>query len=174
MRVFRVIGRREGYPQLCPQVWNSVRDRRFTDLHDAPGRLRDANPFDACACRGALPSAFCTGGARHTAFRRSAPDVSVQPAGDVSLILRHCGHMADNDKPDWTTTDDDLRTDPDMPEQPDEADGPESLLPTADDTPIGETERTAEEKAVYEAAVPDDEANPGHAVGGSEGTADGQ
>ncbi|WP_279106239.1 hypothetical protein [Gordonia paraffinivorans] len=82
--------------------------------------------------------------------------------------------MADNDKPDWTTTDDDLRTDPDMPEQPDEAGGPESLLPTADDTPIGETERTAEEKAVYEAAVPDDEANPGHAVGGSEGTADGQ
>ncbi|MEO9330251.1 hypothetical protein [Gordonia aurantiaca] len=82
--------------------------------------------------------------------------------------------MADNERPDHPTTEAGPRTDPDMPHEPDAAEGPESVFPSAEDTPIGETERIAEEKDVYDAALPDDESDPGHAVGGSEGTADGQ
>ncbi len=81
--------------------------------------------------------------------------------------------MADNEQPDWTTTEADLKADPDMP---DERGGPHSVLPTADDSPpIGETKRIEEEKAAYAAAPADTDAPPkNHAVGGSEGTADGQ
>ncbi|WP_168702608.1 hypothetical protein [Gordonia paraffinivorans] len=82
--------------------------------------------------------------------------------------------MADDEQPDWTATDDHLKADPDMPEQPDEAGGPDSMLPSADDTPIGETDRIAEEKAAYGASSDTDHSDHGHAVGGSEGTADGQ
>jgi hypothetical protein len=40
---------------------------------------------------------------------------------------------------------------------------------------IGETDRIAEEKHIYEAAADENDPNEGdHAVGGSEGTADGQ
>ncbi|MDH3006206.1 hypothetical protein [Gordonia alkanivorans] len=82
--------------------------------------------------------------------------------------------MADNEQPDWTTTEDDLKTDPDMPEQPAERDGPDSVLPTSGDAPVGETKRIEEEKAAYDAAPADTDAPKDHAVGGSEGTADGQ
>ncbi|SDU72330.1 hypothetical protein [Gordonia westfalica] len=82
--------------------------------------------------------------------------------------------MADNEQPDWTTTRDDLKADPDMPEQPDEQGGPDSVLPTADDSPIGETQRIREEKATYDAAPADADSAKDHAVGGSEGTADGR
>ncbi|KAF0971246.1 MULTISPECIES: hypothetical protein [Gordonia] len=82
--------------------------------------------------------------------------------------------MADNEQPDWTTTEADLKADPDMPEQPGERDGPGSVFPSADDTPIGETKRIAEEKATYDAAPADADSSRDHAVGGSEGTADGQ
>ncbi|QMU21779.1 hypothetical protein [Gordonia rubripertincta] len=82
--------------------------------------------------------------------------------------------MSDNEQQHWTTTEDELTTDPDMPEQPDEPDGPHSVLPGADDSPIGETKRIEDEKAVYNASPADTDAPKDHAVGGSEGTADGQ
>ncbi|MEY1672992.1 hypothetical protein AB4Z55_02320 [Gordonia sp. ABKF26] len=82
--------------------------------------------------------------------------------------------MPDNEKPTWTTNEDELRTDPDLRDDPDEEHGPESVLPAAGDTAIGQTKRTEEEKAAYEAAPHTGHSDQGHALGGSEGTAEGQ
>ena len=45
----------------------------------------------------------------------------------------------DNDKPTWTSTDDEVKTDPDLRDDPDEQNGPDSVLPGSGDTPIGQT-----------------------------------
>ena len=83
--------------------------------------------------------------------------------------------MPDNEKPTWTTTDDEVKADPDMRSDPDENGGPASALPTAGDTEICETDRIREDKASYDGAQPPaDHTDEGHAVGGSEGTTDGQ
>ncbi|MEE4023728.1 hypothetical protein V1Y59_11615 [Gordonia sp. PKS22-38] len=60
------------------------------------------------------------------------------------------------------------------PDMPNEYDDKHSAMPTADDPEIGETDRIAEEKDIYKGASSDGHSDHGHAVGGSEGTADGQ
>ncbi|MBD0862869.1 hypothetical protein IA539_16905 [Gordonia sp. zg691] len=79
--------------------------------------------------------------------------------------------MPDNDDPTWTSTDAALEEDPDMPADQHK---PRTVFPGEDDTPIGETERIAEEKGAYDAAPAADHSDQGHALGGSEGTAEGQ
>lgn len=61
-------------------------------------------------------------------------------------------------------------TDPDLP--PDHPH--ESAFAFGDATPIGETDRIAREKAAYEAARHGNEVNRGHALGGSDGSTEGQ
>lgn len=80
--------------------------------------------------------------------------------------------MAETPKSEWTSTDKQIADDPDMPTDVDE--NPQSVLAADHDTPVGETDRIAEEKAAYRAAAGGDHSDHGHAVGGSEGTADGQ
>lgn len=50
----------------------------------------------------------------------------------------------------------------------------ESAFAFGDATPIGETDRIAREKAVYEAGRHGNDLNRGHALGGSGGTTEGQ
>ncbi|GAC66692.1 hypothetical protein [Gordonia soli] len=80
--------------------------------------------------------------------------------------------MAENTDPEWTSTDPEVDRDPDLAHE--EGETP-NVLPGADDPELGETKRIEEEKHIYEAGTPDPEhSEDGHAVGGSEGTADGQ
>ncbi|GAB37509.1 MULTISPECIES: hypothetical protein [Gordonia] len=78
--------------------------------------------------------------------------------------------MSDSPEPDSPDTDDPEVDDPDIPhEQPHE-----SAFAFGDATPIGETDRIAREKAIYEAARHGNDVNRGHALGGSDGTTEGQ
>lgn len=62
--------------------------------------------------------------------------------------------------------------DPDLPSDREEN---RSVWERQPQDEIGETDRIGEEKKVYEAAADSNDPNEGdHAVGGSEGTADGQ
>ncbi|AZG47774.1 hypothetical protein [Gordonia insulae] len=66
----------------------------------------------------------------------------------------------------------DAETDPDLPSDREEN---RSVWERQPQDQIGETDRIAEQKNVYEAAADANDPNEGdHAVGGSEGTADGQ
>ncbi|WP_238422576.1 hypothetical protein [Gordonia sp. 'Campus'] len=49
-----------------------------------------------------------------------------------------------------------------------------SAFAFGDSTPIGETERLARQRAAYEAAGHGSDHNRGHALGGSDGTTEGQ
>ncbi len=51
---------------------------------------------------------------------------------------------------------------------------PDMTFPHENEKPIGETKETAEEKDAYEAAQHGADRERDHAVGGSEGTTDGQ
>ena len=50
----------------------------------------------------------------------------------------------------------------------------ESAFAFGDAKPIGETDRIAREKAIYEAARHGNDLNRGHALGGTDGTTEGQ
>ena len=67
-------------------------------------------------------------------------------------------------------SDDGSIDDPDIPHE----DPHESAFAFGDATPIGETDRIAREKAIYEAARHGNDLNRGHALGGSDGTTEGQ
>ena len=78
--------------------------------------------------------------------------------------------MSDSPDPDSPEVD---STDPDVPDIPHEQPH-ESAFAFGDATPIGETDRIAREKAIYEAARHGNDVNRGHALGGSDGTTEGQ
>lgn len=61
-------------------------------------------------------------------------------------------------------------TEPDIPHEY----AHESAFAFGDATPIGETDRIAREKAIYEAARHGNDLNRGHALGGTDGTTEGQ
>ncbi|MYR08303.1 hypothetical protein GTV32_19245 [Gordonia sp. SID5947] len=80
--------------------------------------------------------------------------------------------MSDKQPPEWTSSDPGAEVDPDMPGDRDEND---SIWSREPQDAVGETDRIAEQKDVYDAAADNNDPNEGdHAVGGSEGTADGQ
>lgn len=61
-------------------------------------------------------------------------------------------------------------TDPDVPDTPDTS----TAFAFGDTPAIGETERIARERAIYEAGRHGNDLNRGHALGGTQGSTEGQ
>ncbi|GAB92919.1 hypothetical protein [Gordonia rhizosphera] len=78
--------------------------------------------------------------------------------------------MPDSPQHDHEPDDALVTDDPDKPHEYEH----ESAFAFGDATPIGETDRIARERAIYEAARHGNDLNRGHALGGSGGTTEGQ
>ncbi|MGC4933667.1 hypothetical protein ACLQ3C_08275 [Gordonia sp. DT30] len=78
-------------------------------------------------------------------------------------------HSPQPEEPD-TPVDDSPADDPDIPHEYRH----ESAFAFGDATPIGETDRIARERAIYEAGRHGNDPYRGHALGGTDGTTEGQ